>query len=186
MEDVEKLLKALMRSELERYLAMVYLSWIPALSAGLYLAMLFEKWILVGMASIVGLVLYLWAVVSYAKLFRPSHEWKRGYTITSVLSIFITSWLFALLGLPAAWGIAVGIMIMLFIFALKYRYRSWKVDIGIAISLVILTLIGSSRLNPWISFTQSVIVTYSIASLTHLAYGIYEVMPYVLERPKER
>ena len=179
MEEVRSVVGALLRAESERYLALVYLVWIPPFAVGTYVSLATGLWTALTVASVVGAVLYAWTIRSYSKLFAPRPAKRASKLLVAlVVALIAVPWALGVLGLPVAWGVALGVGAVVVLFAAAFKYPSRKTDAASGAALVALTVLGSSALNPWEAFALSVIAVYSSAALAHLVYGLYEVVPY--------
>ena len=159
---------------MERGLSLLYLSWLPFVAFSDYLAKVtglsfFSKyfWLL-------GAVPYFWtAHLLGSKLGKRR---RKGSLIILVLALLIIAGLFFN---TTALGVALGTSAFLAFVALRYRYSSAYVEVLVSVALPTLTFLGSFKINPWESLTDTMLGCFSVGATLHSVRGLYEVMPYV-------
>ncbi len=177
MEELREAIERIRRAEVERLAALFYLSWLPPMSLGLYLTTVTKSWLFVATLWAVGFIPYAWTVANFSKFFGKGDKgwlaFPLWFGVGSIVGAVTGEW---------AWGVAIGIGGGLFTSSLLETYRSRWVDAASGAGLVVLTVLGSFFTNPWNSFMASAFTVYSFASLAHLIYGVYEVIPYVTKK----
>ncbi|UXD22717.1 hypothetical protein IPA_07640 [Ignicoccus pacificus DSM 13166] len=174
MERIGEVLEALKRVEIERLSAMAYASWVPLVALGSFLSALTGNPAFSQGLWGLGLIPFVWTVRRLNRLGRETRKWNGKLTV-ALASALGTS--LALAKIPLL-SLTIATIAIIIAVTLARPRVSWIELVTVAL-IALLTSLGSQRLGAWEAFSSAFVIGLSFATLAHLAYGVYEVVPYV-------